>query len=411
MFRGDLTPSDAAGQLESRRRPGALVRDAKGDVQFWIQHGRLVKYAVSIQGTIEDDGEDRSASRISTTEIVGLGASVPVLPSAATVALGRPVPEPQPRLSDEVAEQILVKHGKRNIGVHDPSSIVKCGDEYWMFSTGTGITSWRSSDLDQWRRGPRVLPNVPGWVVDLVPSHRGHFWAPDVIKRDGRYLLYYSVSSFGSNTSAIAMLSSPTLDPDDPAFHWTDHGMVLRSSRANDYNAIDPAIIETGAGELWMSFGSFWSGLKLCQLDPKTGMQIDGETKLHAIANYGEIEAPHLYFHNGYYYLFVNWGKCCRGVESTYEIRVGRSRDLTGPYMDKTGVKLADGGGTPFLSSEGPFIGPGHANVFKDGSGYLLSCHYYDATERGRSMLSLRPMTWSAGGWPALSASDSPAAQ
>ncbi len=306
-------------------------------------------------------------------------------------------------------DELLRRRGKRDVDVHDPSSIVKCNNEYWFFSTGMGVSSWRSSDLQTWRPGPRVFPEMPDWVTDIVPGQRGHFWAPDVIRVNERYLLYYSVSSFGRNTSAIALASTRTLDPNDPSFGWTDHGVVIQSSSNDNFNAIDPAVIRTENGELWMSFGSFWSGLKLVQLDPESGKRIAGDATLHSIASYRQIEAPHLYQHAGWFYLFVNWGKCCSGVDSTYNIRVGRSRKITGPYVDQDGVDLAKGGGTVLLETDGPFIGPGHANVLHDGDRYLLSCHFYDGTQRGRSKLSIQELTWSPQGWPEIaqpSASD-----
>jgi len=169
-----------------------------------------------------------------------LGAAKHDLPPGASDALKRPVPKSQPRLSDAEAAKLLSLRGKRAVGVHDPSSIVKCDGEYWFFSTGTGVSSWRSKDLRTWQRGPRVFPGMPHWVTDVVPGQRGHFWAPDVIHLDDRYFLYYSVSRFGKNTSASAPASIPTLNPDDIAFGWTDHGIVIQSSGEADLNAIDP---------------------------------------------------------------------------------------------------------------------------------------------------------------------------
>ncbi|WP_158264956.1 arabinan endo-1,5-alpha-L-arabinosidase [Blastopirellula marina] len=295
---------------------------------------------------------------------------------------------------------LLQQRGKREISVHDPSSIVNCDGEYWCFSTGNGVSAWRSTDLQTWKRGPRVFAEMPAWVTDVVPDQRGHFWAPDVIRLGDRYLLYYSVSSFGKNTSAIALATNSTLNPDDPAYRWTDEGIVIQSNRGDNFNAIDPAVIRTDAGELWMSFGSFWSGIQLIQLDPQTGLRMNADEPIRKIASDREIEAPHIYQHGDWYYLFVNWGKCCRGVDSTYNIRVGRSRKITGPYLDKAGVDLAAGGGTLLLQSDGPFIGPGHANVLREGDRYLLSCHFYDGTRRGRSMLSIQELIWTDDGWP-----------
>ncbi|MBV9121829.1 MAG: arabinan endo-1,5-alpha-L-arabinosidase [Planctomycetes bacterium] len=289
---------------------------------------------------------------------------------------------------------------RRLVGAHDPSTIVKDKGEYWTFTTGRGILSLRSKDLVHWERGPTVFPDPPPWITGVVPTQRGTFWAPDVIYQDGRYLLYYSVSALGKRTSAIGLASNPTLDPDDPHYHWTDHGIVIQTDERDDYNAIDPSVARAPDGTLWLAFGSYWSGIKLLQLNPRTGKRIATDSPLHAIASHQQIEASALYPHDGYFYLFVNWGSCCRGVWSTYNIRVGRSRDITGPYLDKDGIDLLDGGGSLVLGTEGSFIGPGHAGVLKDGGRYFLSYHFYDGAQFGRSRLGIRPLEWTEDGWP-----------
>lgn len=395
-------PADTAKSRFDTRRGSADIREPKGTVHFSINDGVLTKYVVHVEAKVVDENQTLDVSRKITVELSDVGSAKLDLPSGATEAFKRPVEKSELRLSDAEATKLLSMRGKRDIGVHDPSSIVKCNGEYWFFSTGTGVSSWRSTDLQNWQRGPRVFPEIPNWVKDVVPEQRGHFWAPDIIQLNDRYLLYYSVSSFGKNTSAIALASTPTLNPDDPAFVWTDEGIVIQSNSSDDFNAIDPAVIRTQQGDLWMSFGSFWSGLKLIKLDPQSGKRSAEDTTLRSIANYRQIEAPHIYQHDEWFYLFVNWGKCCSGVDSTYNIRVGRSRSITGPYLDKEGVDLANGGGTLLLGSEGPFIGPGHANLLHDNDRYLLSCHYYDGTERGRSMLSIQELSWSEEGWPVI---------
>lgn len=284
--------------------------------------------------------------------------------------------------------------------VHDPSTIVREGDRYWLFYTGTGVGSLFSDDLANWERGPAIFSRPPGWVDAVVPGHRGHFWAPDVIQLKGRYLVYYSVSAFGKQTSAIALASSPTLDPEDPRYHWTDHGIVVETDSTSDHNAIDPSVCLTSAGELWMAYGSFWSGLKLVQLDATTGLRLTAESPQHTLAHHEQIEAPGLYEHDGYFYLFVNWGWCCRGVNSTYEIRVGRSREVTGPYVDQSGKDLREGGGTLLLGSQGDLIGPGHAGLIEVDDQWKLSYHYYDKTAAGRPRLGIRPLRWTDEGWP-----------
>jgi arabinan endo-1,5-alpha-L-arabinosidase len=319
-------------------------------------------------------------------------------------SFAQPRREPPPP-NDPVEAERLVKLGSRQLLVHDPSTIVKNKDDYWIFHTGNGVFSYRSKDLQKWEFGPRVFTNAPEWIADAVPENRRmHYWAPDIIHLGDRYLLYYSVSSFGKNTSAIGLATNPTLDPEDPDYKWTDHGIVIKSNPSVDYNAIDPAMFQDEDGSLWMSFGSFWGGIKMIQLDPKTGKRIAPDSRVYALAHYDSIEAPYIYRHDGKYYLFVNWGFCCRGTNSTYEIRVGRSDKVTGPYVDKDGKDLLEGGGTRFLETDGAMIGPGHAGIWKEGDRYLFSFHFYDGTRRGASTYAIRPMRWGQDGWPEIEA-------
>jgi len=318
---------------------------------------------------------------------------------------GRPqMPPPGVTAARDPAEAAqLLQLGSRDIRAHDPSTLVRCDGEYWMFHTGRGIGSWRSKDLVTWEAGPPVFKESPPWVAEAVPENRNTvFWAPDVIKVGGRYLLYYSVSTFGKKVSAIALATNATLDPANPAFKWVDEGIVIRSGADTNFNAIDPALLHDRDGKLWMTFGSFWSGLKLVELDPATGKRKAPEAPLHAVAHDGAIEAAFLYRHDAHYYLFVNHGTCCRGINSTYHIRVGRSENITGPYLDRDGRALLEGGGSVVLESEGPFIGPGHAGIIPVGDREWFGCHFYDATQRGRPTYAIRPLTWDAQGWPVV---------
>lgn len=286
--------------------------------------------------------------------------------------------------------------------VHDPSTIVRDGDRYWLFATGPGVASRHSKDLIHWEPGPPVFAEPPAWVTDVVPNHRGYFWAPDILRAGDRWLLYYSISAFGKQTSAIALASNPTLDPADPNYRWTDHGIVVRTDETSDHNAIDPGLVRGDDGSLWMTYGSFWSGIKLVQLDPNTGLRIAPDSPIHSLANKEQIEAAAIHKHDDFYYLFVNWGWCCRGLNSTYEIRVGRSREIIGPYLDRDGTDLLAGGGSPLLAAEGRFIGPGHPGIFEDAGRILLSYHFYDAEANGRPRLAIRPLEWTPDGWPRL---------
>jgi len=294
--------------------------------------------------------------------------------------------------------------GSRGVRVHDPSTIVKCESEYWLFYTGRGVQSYHSRDLMTWKRGPQVFTSAPAWTHEAVPAHFGNsFWAPDVMRVGDRYLLYYAISTFGKKVSAIGLATTPTLNPNDPKFGWQDEGEVIRSTSTNNFNTIDPAIFHDTNGTLWLSFGSFWSGIKLIQLDPKTGKRIAPDSPIYPLAHWDSIEASYLYQHDGYYYLFLNWGACCRGTNSTYEIRVGRSKEVTGPYLDQTGIDMQKGGGTLVLGTKDKFIGPGHAGILSENGTNWFSCHFYDGSNpRGPGTLAILPMRWTTNGWPEI---------
>jgi len=338
------------------------------------------------------------------------------------------------------ALKYLYQVGRRNVAVHDPSAIIKCKDEYWVFYTGN--RSYRSKDLLNWTNGPGGLSAPFDWFANAIPGgFRGtSYWAPDVSKIGDKYFLFYALSAFGKNTSAIGLVTSPTLDPADPNYAWADQGLVIQSIATDPYNCIDPCLITDADGKHWLSFGSFWTGIKLIALDD-TGHRIPGSpiydiaaNPQHATAtaegaltdriNRSQIEASYIYQHDKYFYLFVNWGLCCHGLTSTYNIRVGRSDKVTGPYLDKDGNDLEKNGGSMFLTTDGPlvdtiqptqggrggppppaqvhaYIGPGQAGIFEENGKFWFSCHYYDGTTpNGASILSIRPLTWDAAGWP-----------
>jgi arabinan endo-1,5-alpha-L-arabinosidase len=301
------------------------------------------------------------------------------------------------------------------VRVHDPV-IAKQGDVYYVFGTGPGVSILRSTDLVHWERAGRVFDRPPAWVASAVPEARG-FWAPDISRFAGRYHLYYAVSSFGSQRSAIGLATNVTLDPSSPDYRWEDRGMVVESvPGVSTFNAIDPNVALDEAGDPWLSWGSFWGGIKMRRLDPATGKLSPRDTTLYSLAarqgvdvttganDAQAIEAPFVVRHGGYYWLFVSFDLCCRGAESTYNIRVGRAPAITGPYVDRAGVPMTGGGGTLVLGGEGRIRGPGHNAVYSEGGRDYLVHHYYDAEDRYRSKLQIRPLTWSADGWPVAGA-------
>jgi len=177
---------------------------------------------------------------------------------------------------------------------------------------------------------------------------------------------------------------------------------VVQSRENDDFNCIDPCACQDSDGKLWLSFGSFWSGIKLIELNPATGLRIAPDSPMYNLAHWDGIEASYLYHHDQHYYLFVAWGMCCRGIHSTYNTRVGRADKIRGPYLDKDGKDMLLGGGTLLAGNDGPMIGPGQAGIFEENGKFWFSSHFYDATANGDSRLSIRSLTWSADGWPEL---------
>jgi arabinan endo-1,5-alpha-L-arabinosidase len=290
---------------------------------------------------------------------------------------------------------------------HDPSTVSQCKNRYYVFYTGQGILSKSSSDKVFWMPGPPVFENPPAWTSNAVPGFTGLFWAPDILYFNNTYHLWYAVSTFGSQVSAIGLVTNPTLDPTDPAYHWTDQGMVIQSTNGSPYNTIDPSFVWDESGNLWMAFGSYWNGIYIVQLDANTGLRISPNSPTHQLAYNSSIEASYVFKRGGYYYLFADWGSCCSGVNSTYNIRMGRSTSVTGPYLDQSGVNMAANGGTLFQEATGKFTGPGHVGILSQGGNQWWSYHYYDANAwapqfgaYGEPALALVPLSWTSDNWP-----------
>lgn len=310
-----------------------------------------------------------------------------------------------------VAQQVLPLSGDV-APVHDPTAIA-AGDGYYVFSTGGrpgqgAIPIRTSADLRAWKTAGFVFTSLPEWAMREIPQAR-NAWAPDVSFRDGRYWLYYSVSSFGSRNSAIGLATNRSLDPSGPDYRWEDQGMVLRSRQeVDDWNAIDPNVVIEDARNVWLSWGSFWGGIKLRRLDPATGKPSATDTVLHSLASRprvppidGSVEAPTIVRHGDWWYLFVSFDRCCRGAESSYHVVVGRSRSVTGPYLDRASTPMTEGGGSVVITATTPtWRGPGHQSVLRVGAQDYLVFHAYHGAGLGRgSALQISTMNWEDG-WP-----------
>lgn len=304
--------------------------------------------------------------------------------------------------------------------VHDPVMAYEDG-VYYLYCTGHGITQMTSTDRQHWtlsREG--VLPNgkIPAWTYDSVPGFETHIWAPDVVKYRGKWYMGYSCSTFGKNTSAIGLLSNKCLSDKDG---WKDEGCIVASRGNRDnWNAIDPNFIIDEKGKPWMTWGSFWDGIQLIPLDktmhPKKGAKPQTIARRHAVgdasaepnptskfAGTNAIEAPFIKRHGGYYYLFVSWDYCCRGIKSNYRVAVGRSKNVSGPYLDRDGKPMLEGGGTLLLEGDKKeYEALGHCSAYHFPDGDVFFCHGYSVAKNGASILVQKRIHWTEDGWLTL---------
>lgn len=301
---------------------------------------------------------------------------------------------------------------------HDPS-IARQGDTYYVFATTSNAAEGQlpircSHDLKRWKQCGHVFGKLPEWIAQASPNTR-ELWAPDISYFNGKYHLYYAYSAFGVNRSGIALATNETLDSSSPRYEWKDEGLVLASNESDDFNAIDPNLVMDEKGQPWLSFGSFWSGIKMRRLDAATGKPSAADPQLYALAerakpadaapaspglppDWQAIEAPFIVHHGGSYYLFVSFDLCCRGTKSSYRTMVGRSTRVTGPYVDAAGKPMLEGGGTQLLRANGRWIGPGGASVLLRPEGDLIVFHAYDAVT-GKPALQISTLGWEDG-WP-----------
>ncbi|HTJ30930.1 MAG TPA: arabinan endo-1,5-alpha-L-arabinosidase [Acidobacteriaceae bacterium] len=313
---------------------------------------------------------------------------------------------------------------------HDPS-IAKDGSTYYVFATGKapggGQFALRcSEDLTHWRMCGHVFDAIPQWIQERSPETKD-LWAPDISFTHGEYRLYYAYSLFGKNLSGIALATNKTLDPKSPDYKWVDKGLVLESKASDDFNAIDPNYVEDEKHQAWLTFGSFWSGIKMRALNAETGMLSGSDQNLYALASrikpanvpaqkfdpehptvppdWEAIEATFIVAHGGYYYLFVSFDLCCRGTRSTYRTMVGRSHSVVGPYVDKDGKPMLEGGGSLLLGPNQRWLGPGGESILRQQDGKdLIVFHAYDA-KTGKPALQISTIVW-RDRWPVAALGD-----
>lgn len=269
--------------------------------------------------------------------------------------------------------------------IHDPSTIAECDGKYYTFGTGSG-----------------GLISADGWTWKGGAVRPGGGAAPDVIKIGNRYLVVYGATGGGlggGHNGRILTMWNKTLDPQSPDFKYSDPIEVAASDGLEDNDAIDPGLLlDHTTGRLWVSYGTYFGNIRLIELDPKTGERMKGNEPLDIAI---DCEATDLLYRNGWYYLLGTHGTCCDGVNSTYNIVVGRSRSVTGPYIDNVGRDMFHGGGKMVIAASDRVVGPGHfGRTVIDEGVEVMSCHYEaDFDQSGRSVLGLRPLLWK-NDWP-----------
>ena len=297
--------------------------------------------------------------------------------------------------------------------VHDPS-VMRQGGTYYVFGTDIGapvggsLPIACSTDRVAWTSCGFVFSEIPAWVSQQVPGLLG-LWAPDISYFNGLYHVYYAGSTFGSNTSVIGLATNTTLDRTDPSYQWVDQGEVLGSVSSDDFNAIDPNILTDTDGSVWMTYGSYWSGIKQQQIDPTTGMLLASNPAVYSLATrpavqFDPIEASSLVHKGNYYYLFNSFDFCCdtNPYQDTYHIVVGRGTTPNGPFTDMNGTDMMQGGGTQLLAGDGnTWSGPGGQTAYLDSqNGDLLVFHAIHLPD-GAPYLFVNSLTW-VNDWPQI---------
>jgi arabinan endo-1,5-alpha-L-arabinosidase len=300
--------------------------------------------------------------------------------------------------------RIIENNGlKGNLNVHDPV-MIKQGSTYYVFATGKGIAVKTSADRINWKNAGRVFDSIalPAWRKNDIPEQDGSLWAPDIHYSNGKYHLYYSVSAWMNFNSSIGYATNSTLDKNDPAYKWVDEGQVISYKNGGDgVNVIDPNIFIDKDRKKYLIYGSYKAGLRLVELDAATGKLKNDPPKITTVTtSLGEGEF--IIKDREYYYLFVSRGRCCAGINSTYQMVMGRSKNVLGPYLNKEGESFVDNKYSLFLAGDSTEPGRGHNGFFTEHDTTFIVYHAYTRSQNGASLLNIKQLYTDEKGWPTI---------
>jgi arabinan endo-1,5-alpha-L-arabinosidase len=283
--------------------------------------------------------------------------------------------------------------------------MIKEKDTYYLYTTGMGVNILTSNDMKTWKNEGSIfaLDQLPTWHKTFIPDQNGHLWAPDIHYRDGKYHLYYSVSAWMNFNSSIGYATNTTLNTSDSAYKWVDHGCVISHKNGGEgVNVIDPNVFIDKDGKVWLLYGSYKAGLRLVELDRATGKLKDEVNPALTVLTTALGEGVFLLHSKGYYYIFASRGRCCSGVESTYQVVVGRAETIQGPYLSKEGESWVDNQYTLFLEGDYEQPGKGHNGFITENGITSMVYHAYTRSADGASLLAIQPMYEGEDGWPTL---------
>ena len=254
-----------------------------------------------------------------------------------------------------LASLMISNNANAQIGkpyIHDPSTVMLCDGKYYTFGTGGG-----------------GLISADGWSWEGGAVRPGGGAAPDAIKIGDRYLIAYSATGGGlggGHAGRVLTMWNKTLDPNSPDFAYTEPIEVAHSEMDEDCDAIDAGLLMGPDGRLWLTYGTYFGHIRLIELDPETGARKAGNEPINVAI---DCEASTLMYRNGWYYLLGTHGTCCDGTNSTYNIVVGRSREVTGPYLDNMGRDMMKGGGKMVVAAGNRKTGAGHFGRYIEDEG------------------------------------------